>query len=221
MFRSACPEAGTRETKTTQNDRVMIQSILKVLILPLLFTSGEVRNLTYTLGEESWLRLSGTSSVNCFECISFSELSKGKMEVVVDDSAETITFSNALLNIRVKSFDCLNPRLNKDMHNALGVEQHPHISVELLEVVNPDKSNQNRGGSINAKVSLNLNGNSKVVEIPVKWLAEGDDKYRFSGSSVLRMSDFGISPPSPFFGLIKVNNEIEISFSLSVAVEQV
>lgn len=199
----------------------MIHGIFKILLLPLLLTSGEARNISYTLGEESWLRLSGTSSVNCFECISISESAKGNMEVITDDSEDIITFSNALLNISVKSFDCLNPRLTKDMQNTLGVEKYPNISIELLEVFNSEATTQNGSGMINAMISIKLNGYRKVVEIPVKWTAVEEDKYRFSGSGALRMSDFGISPPSPMFGLIKVNNEIQISFNLSVSVEKV
>ncbi len=197
----------------------MIQGILKVLILPLLFSSGPARNLSFTVDDESWLRLSGTSSVNCFECISASEITKGNMEVSVDDSGGSMTFSNARLKIRVKSFDCRNPRLNRDMHNALGVDKYPEISIELLEAGASGYNESNGSGSTRTRVAISLNGRKKIVEIPVEWRAEGNDRFRFSGTRTLKMSDFGVVPPSPMFGLIKVNDDIDISFNIAVTVK--
>lgn len=199
----------------------MVSGFAKIFLIPLMLSTGTAKNYTYKLGGDSWLQLSGTSSINSFECISLSESSGGHLVVTPNGSDTTLNFSSAVLNLRVKSFDCMNPRLNRDMHSALGVDQYPMISIELLEVITSGRDNQNGSGSIDAVVSIRLNGQTKVVEIPVKWMAEGAYKYRFTGGRALKMSDFGIAPPSPMFGLIRVSNEINISFSLSVSVEEV
>ena len=42
---------------------------------------------------------------------------------------------------------------------------------------------------------------------------EGDE-VRVTGSTRLRLTDFGIEPPTKFFGLVRVHNEIDVHFDL-------
>ena len=196
----------------------MLPTLAMILWLPLVVSSSTANLYTYTIQEESWVSLSGSSNVNTFECFSNSKFSKGDLIVNVNSSDKEINFSNALMNLNIKSFDCKNPILNKDLYKALGAEDAPYISIELIDA-KPTRQMQigpTLVGTIYATIAVTINSKCKMMEIPIDWQRVGPEKFRFTGSKELSMTDFDITPPSPAFGLIKVNNQIAISFSMLV-----
>lgn len=194
----------------------MLGSFGLILALGLIAGTNTSSHYTYIVKDDSWLSLSGSSSINTFECISNSEVVKGNLVVNFDEINRTLNFTNAQLKIDVKSFNCKNPLLNKDLHKALGADKNPYITIELMDAITKTQSKSGQTGSIVAKVSVTINQKCKIVDIPIQWQQVGSSRFRFSGFKELNMSDFEINPPSPAFGLVKVSNEIAITFSLLV-----
>lgn len=196
----------------------MFQTLIMMLWLPLAASSGSSNSYTYTIREESWVSLSGSSNVNTFECFSNSKHSGGDLVVNINSGTKEINFSNAQMNLNIKSFDCKNPILNKDLYKALGADDVPYISIELIEAIptRQMQAGQILTGTIRATIAITLNNKCKMVEIPIDWQRVGPTNFRFTGSKQMNMTDFDITPPSPAFGLIKVDNHISINFSMLV-----
>jgi len=194
----------------------MLGNLAIVLALPILISSSMSSHYSFIVKEDSWLSLSGSSSVNSFECISNSEIVRGNVIVSLDELNRTLNFSNATLKIDIKSFDCKNPFLNKDFYKALGAEKNPFITIELLDANTKKQTSSGHKGSIMASVSITINEKCKIVEIPIDWQRVDKTRFRFLGFKELNMTDFEITPPSPAFGIIKVHNEIVITFNLLV-----
>jgi hypothetical protein len=173
---------------------------------------------SYSVQEESWVSLSGSSNINTFECFSNSNISKGNLWVSVDETNNTISFTNALMSIGIRSFDCKNPILNKDLYKALGVDKNPNITLELLDAkqIFVRNINSSQFGRIMVSVAISLNNRCKTIDIPVDWQKQNPTSYRVTGSHEICMSDFGVIAPSPVFGLVKVNDVVSISFSMLV-----
>lgn len=65
-----------------------------------------------------------------------------------------------------------------------------------------------------AETGIKLEGNI-VSEIQfVEFTISSDQHFKVSGKVNLKMSDFGIDPPTDFLGLIKVDDEVEVVFNL-------
>lgn len=194
-----------------------------MFLLPLLAANGPVNLYSYIIQEESWVSLSGSSNVNTFECFSNSRNSKGALAITVNGDDNAISFSDALINLKVKSFDCNNPFLNKDLYKALGAEEAPYISIELIDA-KPTRQMEigsTLAGTINTTIAVTINNKCRIMEVPIDWQRAGISSFRFTGSKEISMSDFDITPPSPAFGLIKVHNQISINFSIIVEASSV
>lgn len=175
---------------------------------------------SYTVHEQSWVSLAGSSNVNRFECLSEGNHINGNLEIDISTKNNAVEFSDALMKLKIKSFDCRNPLLNKDFYNSLGIEKTPYISIELIDA-SPTRQMQLSStmvGVIDATIAITINEHTNIVELPIEWQRVETETYRFAGTKVVFMSDFEITPPSPAFGLIKVNDEISISFSMLVEV---
>jgi hypothetical protein len=188
------------------------------LWLPLLLMSSGSSVYTYSIGDESWISISGSSNVNSFECFSNTNFSKGNIFVELSGNDNSLNFTNASLSLAIFSFDCKNPMLNKDFYKTLGADKNPTITIELLDakpIYQKDNSTI-QIGRIKATIAVTLNNKCKVIHLPIDWQRVGSSNFRVTGSKEINMTDFGITPPTPAFGLIKVHNQISINFSMLV-----
>lgn len=193
--------------------------ILNLFIIFLnLLTPLTSNRVSYTIKESSSLTIAGSSNVNKFECTTYENFSNGYIYIISDENKEQVVFTNAVLRINVKSFDCQNPIMNKDFYNTMNAKESPTINVELLSAVplSNGKILKGQSGKFLADVGISLNGTSKPDQIIVSWEKTGINHYRFTGEKQLLMSDFDIEAPVAALGLIKVNNQIKIKFDLNV-----
>lgn len=170
----------------------------------------------FQITEESNLRLKGTTNVTGFTCEceeNFAPIPFGIQKV----SGNKVVFYDTRLNIQARLLDCGNKKMNKDMQQTLGAEKHPYIVVELKEV-SGGLNSSSEWTQLTAKATITINGVTQKVEVPLKGQQLGNDKFRFKGLKTLCMSDYGITPPRPFLGMIVVEDEIGIDFDLVVRV---
>jgi polyisoprenoid-binding protein YceI len=113
--------------------------------------------------------------------------------------------ASGTLHVPVARIDCGNPRMTDDMREALNAAEHPEIRFSLTDV---DVSPVQAHGTLaiaGAEQSVSIHGTLRPMET---------GEVRVTGSARLRLSDFGITPPTKFFGLVRVHNEIDVHFDL-------
>jgi polyisoprenoid-binding protein YceI len=62
--------------------------------------------------------------------------------------------------------------------------------------------------------TLNLRGRANPVLFEVVVIQNGKDRLEIDGTAQLRMSDYGIDPPTALFGLIGTKDEVVLRFLL-------
>jgi hypothetical protein len=195
----------------------MLSTLATILLFPTLVTSGSTSYYAYSIQEQSWISISGSSNVSTFECYSNSNFTKGIIHVNTNEFGNTFDFSDALMHLEIESFDCKNPLLNKDLYKALGAKENPNILIELQNAeFLPTKNQDQVSGYMNVSLAITINGKCKIVNMPVNWIKANETDFRFIGSYDINMTDFEITPPSPAFGLVKVNEWITINFNLAI-----
>lgn len=188
-----------------------------IFMLSSLVETNTMSYLSYSIQDESWISIAGSSNVNTFECYSNSNFTRGNIIVDANASGNSIVFSEAKMALQISSFDCKNPILNKDLYRALGADRNPNILIELLDAQFKESQPQNpNSGELKVSVAITINSKCKVIKVPIKWIRVSGSDIRFIGSHDINMTDFDITPPSPAFGLIKVSEWISINFNLSV-----
>ena len=164
---------------------------------------------TMYIQPESQLLISGDTNISGFSCNFDGKMLPTNCAVTYVEKKDGISFKNAVLVLNNKGFDCGNRQINKDFHALLQTEEYPSIELELKKVF------PRSGNTAVAQVLIRMAGEEKLYEFPVKVLS--NPATCFTGTLELDINDFGLEPPRKAFGLIKVKDNIEISFNLTVA----
>ncbi len=101
--------------------------------------------------------------------------------------------------------------MNNKTHKALKSDTYPQISFILSAPVKSVKANAT-ANTLSAKGTLTIAGVTKPVIMQVKLSMQGQNKLAFEGAQTIRMTDYGVDPPTALFGALKTADEITISF---------
>jgi len=158
------------------------------------------------------MTIKGTSNLHDWESTVKELRAKGDISLQQDK----FTALNALsVEVPVKSIKSTKGSImDNKTYDALKADNHPNITFKL-EGVTPIKA-QADGYTVTASGNLSFAGSTKKVELTVKGKSNGDGTITFSGSQKLKMTDFGIKPPTALMGTMKVGNEVEVVFSVTM-----
>jgi polyisoprenoid-binding protein YceI len=102
--------------------------------------------------------------------------------------------------------------MNNKTYKALKSDQFPAITFLLtdpLALLAPGVSSH----SVAAKGKLTIAGVTKPVTIPIKISEDANKKITIVGSQEVKMTDYGVDPPTALFGVLKTGDAITISFN--------
>lgn len=169
--------------------------------------------------EKSKLWIEGSSNVNKFECQArshsgFASVQQGPEITLRDAESENIEIK---MTIEVKSFNCGQSRMNRDLNTALQSDRHPEIIFDY-ERSNVLSTNPGTPESYQLEVfgTLTVAGVSKEIRIEAEGIIESEDKLRVKGNKVIKMTDFSVEPPVAMLGLVRANDELNVHFDLHV-----
>ena len=122
------------------------------------------------------------------------------------------------LRIPVKALECGNAAMEHDMRKALRAAQYPEIGYRFVRL---SEARYAPAGAVPAfalrvEGEITLAGASRPVTIDVTATQLGPGRFRLRGGLPLRMTDFGIQPPSALLGLIRARDELWVSVDLNV-----
>ncbi len=170
---------------------------------------GQVRALIL---EGSKLSINGTSNVTDFTCLYKNEIEPDTLSYTVQTMVKDslVVVKGDKLELETDGFDCGKKGINRDFRKTLKSEQYPLIEVELLKLFMDDHH------PFKAEVLIRLAGSTQPYQVLLREVHRDDSIRSVSGYQDLRMTDFGLDPPSALFGLIKVRDELRIHFTLKV-----
>ncbi len=117
-----------------------------------------------------------------------------------------ITFSKTLLTLNNIHFDCGGKGINNDFNKILKSDEYPHISLNLKEISPLNTT------TVEATIAIDIAGITKTHKIPVKF--QQNKNIAVVGNLTISMSDYNLNAPKKIFGLITVDDTIDISFEL-------
>lgn len=189
----------------------------KLLICCLLFLGGvyalaqsNTETKSIQILASSQLSIKGDTNINEFECDFNTNYLGDPIAITYLKKGNEINFNNAVLSLNNKGFDCGSKGINKDLHALLKTNQYPTISIELTDIIFEASE------EVNAYVIITIAGKKKKYSFPVT--TKTSSKPRFIGRLKLDIRDFNLEPPRKIFGLIVINEKIEINFDLLVKI---
>jgi hypothetical protein len=159
---------------------------------------------------ESRLTIEGESNVNCFTFQYDQKLLNYDLCVTANSLNNKIDLKNANLNLNIKGFDSGNSLMNKDFYDLLNVSQHPTLEISLLSA-KPNLNSLNE--YIELETQISIAGEKRIEKIIVRPITL-DSYWHFIGKTDLNLNNYNIAPPSKFFGMVKVKDQLKIEFDL-------
>ncbi|TJZ53607.1 hypothetical protein FAZ15_16365 [Sphingobacterium olei] len=187
--------------------------LLVVFILSSSFTefSTTKKEYTFKVMSNSYIIINGSSNVNKFGCkVMKPTETKPLTAVITSDYNVNLDGS---IRVKVDEFDCEHNILNKDLRKTLKAESYPYMTISFKSL---DQIPFTEGeDTVNGTIVIELAGTTRAFKIPLSFVKKGNI-YQMKGSKSFTFADFKLSPPKKIAGLIKVKDEFQAVFMLSL-----
>lgn len=183
-----------------------MRKISTVLVLAMLFFSPDATaQENYILGDGSTIKVDGSSNRSDWsvEATSFS----GTFTLAEGSPTE------GGLSIPVR--DMKSGRsliMDRLMHGAFEADANPEISFTMESAVPADEE-----GWWNVTGQLTMAGTSNPVTVSLEQQGDVGRTVRYVGSHDLKMTDYGMKPPTAMFGSLHTSEDVTIHFDLLLA----
>lgn len=188
-----------------------IPLLVPIFVLsPLVGVLAQSRTVETVILDQSSLEIKGSSNVNDFDCRYRDPITPDTLyhEIEIEPSEVKVKGDN--ISMYVESFDCGKKGINRDFRKTLKSNEYPTIDVTLERLIYDDDQ------PVIAEVLIHLAGISRMYQLDFTSLTQEEGTNRIHGSQIIKMSDFNLEPPKALFGLVKVNDEMTINFTLNV-----
>lgn len=189
-----------------------ITSALALLVL----IAGVAGAERYTPVQGSMIRIEGTSSLHAWK-MEGTTIS-GQITAPTPDKWENgLDSTSVSVSIPVTSIRSEHKKMDKLMSAALKAEKNPEVRFDLTTA-----ALENSGAStfvVETSGKLTIAGVTRDVDMKVAGVRAGST-YTLTGSVPIRMSDYGIKPPTAMLGTIRTGNDVTVSFRWLIAATQ-
>lgn len=157
--------------------------------------------------EKSHIEILGKTNINQFTCSFDIATLKEKNTVHLTSQTNQQQVVGGKIQLRVDDFQCDNTQMTNDFKDLLQYKTHPYITVQVLKITNTSLN------EFKVETSIRLAGKEQYYTMRLNATTL-DNTIHCTGKQEICISDFGLVAPEKFFGMVKVSEDINISFYL-------
>lgn len=165
------------------------------------------------LQKESYLNIHVKTNVNSFRLVhDGTKIAKNcSQRIVATQTQNRLSLSQSTLSLKMIDFSSENSYARRDFLALVKSHIFPELQVQLkyVDISPADLAKANSKGM--SCVNITLMGITRQYCIPVTTSLNGN-QLTFDGKKQISIRDFNIVPPEELFGLIKVDENIEVDF---------
>jgi hypothetical protein len=164
---------------------------------------------------DSRLTIRGTTNIAGFTCKLEQEFENDTLRIPGVFLDSLIHLRNTRLEVESNRFDCGVPKVTRDFHKTLKAGTHPFINLNYTEII----YETNQRGILNdlqisTQVEITIAEISHEYDVIFKFAEIRDNILTFIGRQPIDIKAFNLTPPSALFGLLKVNEQVDVDFFL-------
>ena len=184
-----------------------------VMLLPALAAAPR-HETPLDLQPESRLWVAGTSTVRSFQCQAGAfdaKVESAGADAVAAVLAGQKAVSSVEVTVPAEKLDCRNGTMNEHLRKAIKAKEFPTV---VFRASSYDLARTSDSVSVTLNGSLTLGGVEKPIT--VKAFAKPGDNGTLivSGTREVRMTEFGLKPPTLMLGTMKVDEKITVGFDV-------
>lgn len=179
----------------------------KILFILLIFWVGQTYGQEYTLSNEaSELTVFGTSNLHDWDVK--AETQSGKL---VLDASDQLKITHLKVVVTAESLKSGKGGMDKNTYKALNTSKHKSIILEMKNI----SSISDLGNStyrVSSVGDLTIAGVTQKTQL--EFIMElSSNTVNLKGKKILKMTDYGVTPPKALLGTITTGDEISIEFN--------
>jgi polyisoprenoid-binding protein YceI len=179
---------------------------------------GAQETARVSIAPESKLWIEGTSNLHGWSC------KAEKLDVLIDidkavvsqlDAAPPKALKRVGVKVPVRSLKCGHGGMDDNLYKALNADATPDIAyiMATFEAV-PGEAKDTF--TLKTVGTLTISGKANRVEMDVVANRMADGTIKATGMLPIKMTDYGIKPPTALFGRLKTGDEVKVNFDLSI-----
>jgi polyisoprenoid-binding protein YceI len=185
-------------------------------------TAGAQATTRIPVASTSKLWIEGTSNVHNWKC----DATTFDAAIDIDGVAAQFTatapkmLKKVSVKVPVKSLKCGHDKMNDNLYKALKADDNGEItyvmaSLEALPAETKDDFTVRTVGT------LKIAGAENQVTMDVLATRLADGTLKAIGTVPVKMTAFGVKPPTAMFGAIKAGDEVQVKFELSIGAKAI
>lgn len=180
--------------------------------------AGAQETARVAVSPESKLWIEGTSNLHGWSCKATTldaavELDAAAVAQVT--TAPPKALKKVQVKVPVKSIKCGHGGMDDNLYKALKADETPDISY-IMATFEAAPGEAKDSFTLHTVGTLTIAGKENKVAMDVVATRLSDGTVKATGMVPIKMTDFGIKPPTAIFGRLKTGDEVKVNFELSV-----
>ena len=191
-----------------------VQATLALVMLLPALAAATRREAPLDLQPESRLWVAGTSTVRSFQCQAGAfdaKLESAGADAVAAVLAGQKAVSRVEVTVPAEKLDCRNGTMNEHMRKAIKAKEFPTV---VFRATSYDLARTSESVGVTLNGSLTLGGVEKPITVQAQARPGADGMLVVSGTREIRMTEFGLKPPTLMLGTMKVDEKITVGFEV-------
>ena len=162
---------------------------------------------------ESQLAIDGKTNVNTFKCAIPRYI--GSDTLVLHEGGQNIrpVFVKGAVSLDATSFDCGTAMMTSDFRKTINSNSYPMIVIDFISFERtPNYSKKEE--KFKGIVKISLSGVTKLFEMNCLIEVNPSGLIHLMGEREFTFGDFNLNPPKRMLGLVKVEQQLKVSFHL-------
>ena len=178
-----------------------------------LITGAMPKDVNYRTTSGAAILISGTSTLHDWTMKSSEGTSTGSF--TVDADQKVVRINSLSFSVRGESILSEHTLMNNKTYEALKTKKYPNITFTTSGVIIvPTNGNT---FTTKSKGKLTIAGFSKDVEVNASCqFNQADRSVTCTGKQKIKMSEYGVTPPSVMFNTIKTGDDITVDFNVKL-----
>jgi polyisoprenoid-binding protein YceI len=154
----------------------------------------------------------GTSTIHDWDMVS----GKGRCDLAftLDAGDRPVALTELQFVIDAESIKSEHTTMDNYAYKAMKTKEHKTITFALASAsITPLDAVTYQVKTIG---NLSISGVTRRVDLVATAKYNADKSFTVSGSKKIKMTDYGVTPPSVMFGTIKTGNDLEIVFNTKI-----